>query len=459
VDAARALARRGSEADLERAVVRGLIPMARLEEVYAAHYDPDTVAILVAGIEQDRVDAVARKKARDEAEQRGVSRGIDIGSLDRAVLDGVLTTSQYRDRLKALNFTDTDAALLTADLEARVKQRADADAKRRDAAEAARRKSIDLGRFETLVRRGHRTLAQYDQLLASLGFDDASRAAMVELLRLHIDDDTAARQAREAADATLRAKGLSLEQSRRAVILGIRDVAWFEKFLMDQGFTTEAQAVLIAELADAVTEAAAARQRRTKAPASPDASALPLATVRKAARLGLITVDAYRARLAAAGYTADDIELDTDLLLLEIADVQESRAKADAPAPSTAPRGLTLDQLARAVKSGNATLDDYRARAAALGFGADDISTLSSVLEDELVSLTAARARRSAIDEAAGGKDLTLAQLEDSVKHGLLTVDDYRGELLARGYDPDETDLLSALLVDDLEAAAAKAQK
>ena len=88
-----------------------------------------------------------------------------------------------------------------------------------------------------------------------------------------------------------------------------------------------------------------------------------------------------------------------------------------------------------------------------------DIATLSAVLEDELVSLTAARARRAAIDEAAGGKDLTLAQLEDSVKHGLLTVDDYRGELLARGFDPDETDLLSSLLIDDLEAAAAKAQK
>jgi hypothetical protein len=62
VEAARALARRGSEADLERAVVRGLIPMARLEEVYAAHYDPDTVAILVAGIEQDRVDYRSSKE-------------------------------------------------------------------------------------------------------------------------------------------------------------------------------------------------------------------------------------------------------------------------------------------------------------------------------------------------------------------------------------------------------------
>jgi hypothetical protein len=309
------------------------------------------------------------------------------------------------------------------------------------------------------VRRGHRTLAQYDQLLASLGFDPPPAPRWWSSSSSTSPTTAAARQAREAADAKLRAKGLSFEQSRRAVILGVRDEPHGSKSSSpDQGFTTEAQAVLIAELADAVTEAEAARQRRTKAPAVPDASALPLATVRKAARLGLISVDAYRARLAAAGYTDDDIELDTDLLL-EIADVQESRAKAGAPAPSTAPRGLTLDQLARAVKSGNATLDDYRARAAALGFGPDDIQTLSAVLEDELVSLTAARARRAAIDEAAGGKDLTLAQLEDSVKHGLLTVDDYRGELLARGYDPDETDLLSALLIDDLEAAAAKAQK
>jgi hypothetical protein len=459
VEAARVLARRGSEADLERAVVRGLIPLARLEEVYAAHYDPDTVAILVASIEQDRVDYVAQQKKRDEAEQRGVSRGIDVGSIDRAVLDGVLTVSQYRDRLRALNFSDADADLLSADLQARVTQRAAAERARQDATEAARRKSIDLGRFETLVRRGHRTIAQYDQLLTSLGFDPASRAAMVELLQIHIADDAAARQAREAADAKLRAKGLSFEQARRAVILGVRDEPWFERFLTDQGFTTEAQAVLLDELRAGVTEAEAARQRRAKGAVPVDTSALPLATVRKAARLGLISIDAYRARLAKAGYSDDDIELDVDLLLVEIADVQESRATAGAPVPDTAPRGLTLEQLARAVKSGNATLDDYRARAAALGYGPDDIQTLSAVLEDELVSLTAARQARAAIDVAAGGKDLTLAQLEDGVKHDLLTVDDYRAELLTRGYDPDETDLLAALLIDDIEAAAAKAQK
>ena len=457
VEAARARARRGSEADLERAAIRGLIPLARVEDVYAAHYDAETVGVLVALLEDDRARYVAQQEARDQAAQRGTSRGINVGTIERAVLDGVLTVSQYRDRLVALHFADGDVALLVADLQARLDARTAAQQQRRAADAAAAKRSIDLGRYETLVRRGHRTLTDYDGLLASLGFDDASRAAMIELLEIRIADDTTAREERAAAAARLRAKGISLEQARRAVLLGIRDEAWFERFLFDQGFTTDAQAVLIGELRDDVAEADAARQRRATEPAPTDARALPLATVHKAARLGLISVADYRARLERAGYSAEDIDLDVDLLLLEIADVQAARQAADQAETAARARGLSLEQLARAVKSGNATLDAYRARAAELGYTPEASQALVAVLEDELTTLTAARARRAALDQAAGGTDLTLGQIEDGVKAGLLTVDDYRAELEARGYDADEAALLTALLVNDLEAIAANA--
>jgi predicted nucleic acid-binding Zn-ribbon protein len=107
----------------------------------------------------------------------------------------VLTLDQVRAQLTALAFDAGDAEILLATMRAR---KADLDAakqQRADAAAKAKTKSIDLGRFETLVRRGHRTIGEYASLLTSLGYDAGAVAAMGELLQLQIADDTAARDA------------------------------------------------------------------------------------------------------------------------------------------------------------------------------------------------------------------------------------------------------------------------
>ena len=380
----RALKRRGPLSDLERAAVRGLIPFARVEEVLREDYDVDTVEILVSLMEEDRQKYLAQLAAADEARKRAARRNIDVGDLEAAVLANLIPIEEYQQRLQQLRFDPADAQLLAAVLQAR-KADQDAAKRKRDEAElAAKRRRIDLGRFERLVRLGARSMADYDALLADLQFDEPSRAAMRDLLNLEIAKDRQADEARAAAEARLRAKGLSLEQFRRAVVLGLKTVDQFNTFLVQQGFTADAVATLVADARLAVTDAAAARARRAATPARSEEPALPLSTIARAARLGLIPVDLYQARLREAGYSDDDIAIDMELLAVEIADVQARRARRDELAAETGERGLSLAQMEQAVKKGQAAVDDYRARAVSLNYGADDVELLVALLEDEL---------------------------------------------------------------------------
>jgi len=452
IEAERALARRGSLSQLERAVVRGLIPFSRYEELLTPQYDPDTVAVLVDLVEVARQDFLDAERRREEALQRAARRDVAVADLEQAVMVGTLGLLEYRRELERRGFSAPDADLLTATLTARKRDVDAAVAARRQAELAARSKSIDLGRFEALVRRGARTLPQYDQLLTSLGFDDAARAGMRELLQLQIADDTKARQLREQLARERATQGLSLEQFRRAVIQGIKTVDDFQTFLVAERYTTDAQAVLVAELRVDVEEAEAARARRAAATAPPGARVLPLSTLARAARLGLLSVDGYRSRLVAMGYTDDDVELELALLVTEIADVQARRQIREDVGAGATPRGLSLAQLATAVKAGAATLDEYQARAIALGYDQAAVQILSAVLEDELAAQRDAERRHAEIDVELQTRNLSLGTLDAGVKAGLVTLADYRATVLSYGYAADDVALLEALLLIKLEA-------
>lgn len=453
VEAERALHRRGSLADLDRAAVRGLISFSRVEEVLAAEYDPDTVGIMVSLLETDRQAYLDGQRRAEEAKQRAGRRSIDVGAIEQAVLNNIITLTEYRQRLGQLGFNDADADVLTATLEAKKSDLDDARAKRADAESKAKIRHIDLGRAEQLVRRGVHSLDEYGALLTDLGYDDGSRAAMIELLRLQVADDAAATELRRQAEARLNAKGVSLDTFRRAVILGAATEDQFQRFLVEQKFTSDAQALIIAELRNDVSEAADARRRREEAAANAGARSLSLDRVRSAVRLGLLSPAAYFDRLVREKYTADDIAIEKALLVQEIADVAAARAKRDAADRAGVARGLSLSDVERAVKVGAAQLEDYRARAIELGYTADDASTLVAVLQDELATAEAARNRRTTIDGELTSRTLSLGQLEAAVKAGALSIEAYQAQLESWGYGSDDAGLLAFLLLNAMNSA------
>ena len=450
IEAERALKRRGQRADLERAAVRGLIPLDRVAEVYAAQFDADTAAVYMALLEDERQAYVDQQQARADAAKRAAQRGIDVGALDAAVMAGTLTLDDFRRRLADLKFSPADADLLTATLAARVQDRDDAKAARDEAAAAAKIKHVSLNTIETLVRRGHRSLADYDRALQDLGFDDGARAAMRELLQDQIDEDAQARAEREAAAAKRDAKGLSLEQIRRAVILGLQTIDDFQRYLTANNYTPDAMIVLTDELRADVAEADAARQRRADADAATDTRDAPLSDVARAARLGLVPVQAYADRLTHAGFTPDAIDLEVDLLVEEMAAAADARAQRQAAEEASSNRGLPLSDVARAVKAGLRSLDDYVAAARDAGLSDAAAATLGQLLDDELQAAAAADARRAAIAAAAGARHLSLGQLEAAVKAGITSLDEFAAAVGAMGYGAEDAALLVMLLAREL---------
>src|SRR5207248_7586606 len=97
---------------------------------------------------------------------------IDVGAIEQAVLEGVLTIAEFRQRLAMLTFEPDDIDVIANTLAARKKGLDDAKKKRAQAEDAAKHKKGDLSRFERLVRRGRRSVADYSGLLTSLGFDE-----------------------------------------------------------------------------------------------------------------------------------------------------------------------------------------------------------------------------------------------------------------------------------------------
>jgi hypothetical protein len=458
-EAALAAAARGKASDLEQAAIRGLIPIERVAEVWAQDFDAETVGILVALLEDKRAAYVAQQAARDKVAQKAEGRGVDVGALDAAVLSGVLTLDEYRRRLAQLLFSPADVELLAATLVAKMAARDDAKAAHDAAVAAGKVKHVDVATLEILVRRGHRTMADFDAALQALGFDDGARAALRERLQIQIDDDTAARIERERAEAALHAKGLSWEQTRRAVLLGLRTVDQAAAFLVTNGFTADAQQVLLSELRADLEEAEAARRRRDASPERVDAREAPIGDVARAARLGLIPIQVYLDRLTRDGWTAEAVALETDLLVTEIAQTQAARDKRDALDAAATDRGLSLDQTARAVMGHKAPIEAYTAAARLAGYSDDAAATLTALLGDELAAADAAAARRTTIAGELTARSLSLAQLEAGVLAGERSLDAYEATVRSYGYAEDDAALLAGLVARKLEIQTAAAER
>lgn len=450
-DDKRALARRGDEADLEAAAVRGAIPFARVEEVYRARYDDDTIGILVEALEARRQDYIATQKQREDARQRAAARGLSVADLEAAVLEHILSVDEYRTRLAQLGTDAGDVDVLARTLAARLKQRETAEADRERARAAAANRPLSLDVFEQLVRRGRRTLTQYADFVASLGFNAAAVAGLRELLEATIADDTRARQSRQEAERQLAAAGLSLEEWRRAVILGLKTRQSFEQVLLDAHFAADRQALLLAELDQAVSDAAAARARRLAPPSLLETGTSTVATLAGAARLGLLPAGDLQPALAAAGLDELAQEQELDLVTSEIADRRAADQVRDQVDAGAGEKELTLAQLATAVKRGLKSLEDYRARAAALGLTVDAADTLVRVLADELRDLNVARQAKQKVQSALETRGLSLGELEQRARDGAIALDGVAAQLADWGLGAGDVDLLVGLLAGELE--------
>src|SRR5579864_254728 len=446
LDKQRALKAEGPLAAWKHAVVTGLVPIEHYTALLAERYDADTVATLTAQAQADRAAEVIKQQKAADAAKRAAEKGLNVGQLQQAVFNGILTVNQFRAALDNLKIAAPDADVLTATVQQRLADLTAAKATRAAAAAKAKTKSIDLARFELLVVKGHRSMADYTAFLSSLGYDEPSIAGMVDVLNIKIATAASARSTRASVAAQGGAVSLTFAELRRAVVLGDAPIDDFAKFLVDHNFTVDAQGVLLAELRDDVASAEAARAKRAGTRVGGGDSHLTLTTLARAARLGVIPPADYQQALTAAGYTADDVAVEMDLLTVEIQKTAAQRGAASSALASVGGKGVTLAQLATAVKLGDSSIDEYQAALVGAGYDAAAITTLVAVLTDEATTAADARARHETIAGELAQKTPSLATLEKGVTDGLMTIDAYRARLIQLGYAPSDADLLVSLL-------------
>jgi hypothetical protein len=451
-----ARAQRGSLTTIERAVVRGLAPIERYTELLEGRYDGDTIRLMVGLVDLARAAYVEQEAKRAAALQRVTARGATLGDVEQAVLQRVIGIDDYRRRLVAEDVPAADVALLVDTLQARLDDLTEAEARRAAAGAAGAARGIDLGRFEQLVLRGRRTLADYEQLVEGLGFDAGATAAMRELLALRVDDARAAADARARAEQLTAPRGVSLSLMRRGVLLGQLELSDYERFMREQQLAPDAQLVLMADIRRELAELDAARQTRDTGGGTVDARELPLSGAARAARLGIVSPDAYEARLVAAGFAESDVAVQMDLLLLEIADVQAKRAALVQSPTVAAEKRLTLSQLAQAVRLGVRSAEDYRRELALAGYAPDAVDTLTTVLYEELAQIAEAQRRRDELTGAGDARALSLGQLEAAIDAGERSPDDYYAGAIELGYSAADAELLTSVLLHRLNAKAAK---
>jgi hypothetical protein len=453
VAAARQLKAQGSEAELAHAVITGLIPMDRLVQILTPQFTPDTVQIYVADITQKKAAYDALQQKKQDAATRAANKDIPIGSLEQAVYDGIIPIDTLGTMLTQRGMSDADVSILTQVISAK---KADLDAAKQKRAQADQRataKKISLSRAEALVLLGHWTMAQYSALIQSLGFDDAAIAGMVDLLQTKVDARANGATIRAGVTSGSATKGLSLEQFRKAVIAGTKTLDDYSAYLQTAGYTADAIAVLRDELSADVDGAHAAQLRRQQGDTTGGAVAVSLSTAQKAARLGVITPAAYQARLVAGGYSTDDVALEMDLLVAEMAGTKGAQQQAATVGASPASKGLTLSQLATAVKNGDATLGEWQAAARAGNLTPDAIDTMTAALTDALAVKSDAKSAHADAIAKLAAQGVSLTALEDQVRAGTLTVAALEQQLVGYGYTDVEAQLIESLLEDELAGA------
>lgn len=443
---------------IERAVIRGLLPMSAYDAfLREAKYSTETIGFLVGLLEQERVEYVADQERRAEAAARAARSQIAVGQLERAVERGLLSVGEYRAQLEDRELPAGDVDLLVRLADDRREQYLAAQERRAEAEARAAQRGLSLSQLERAVLRGVISLDTYAARLVDAGFDASDVATLRELLRLQLLDVAAAEAKRAEAEARAQNKGLSLSQMERAVLRGVRSLDDYRALVASLGFAAPDVATLADLLRLEVQEAEAARVRQQEIEREQAQQPLSLSQIRQAVIAELVTLADYRAYLTGLGYQPGDVDVLVSLAMLDLqeaAAARERRARTDG---AGGVRTATLAQVERAVRAGAATMDEYRAALVAGGYAPADRDMLIELLTIELAGDAAARQRRAEIEQERSERQLSIGQAERAVRAGALTLMQYRDAVRLAGYDDADTAILVATLAAQLAAAAERA--
>jgi hypothetical protein len=428
-----------SPGDIETLRLHGNISDGVATDMLKAQgYDDATANSLQVALGQGRHDAWARTLV-SEALAALVTRHIDI--------------DQFQSYLEASGLPDDERRIIAVVANLKV---------------LTSRKRFTLAEGETLVKKGLWSLDQFSSLATELGYTSQDETDLELMLLVDIKDAadaatkkaaatkakadaaaarTAALKAKAAAAAAAaEAKGLSLARFETLVTDGLRSVADYKVFLAGKGIAADNITALVTALQDKLDKAAAAALARPGLAAGAKAKNLDLAQLEAGVKSGVIALPEFETRLEGIGFTPEDVQLLSAVLSDQLG---TAKVKADAKAAAAAKaksKGVDLAQEQRGVRLGLLTVDQYSAKLDSLGFAPADRDLLVGEINAQLAADAAAKATKAGVAGGLKQKGLSLAQLEQSVRAGLSTVDQYRAALATAGYDAGAQDQLVSLL-------------
>lgn len=408
-------------------------------------------ALREAELAKEKAEREARARAREEeiARDKAVTEP-SRNDVAQAFVRGLVSEDFYRSFLVTAKY-DAESTAFLLDLARQDRERYLADQQRRDElAERAGKDALSIAQLERAVVGGLLSVAEYGGILRDRGFSANDVAILLRLTEQRIAELADARRRREEAERRAGEQGLSLAQIEQAVLRGITSMSDYDTWLDRAGFAPVDRAVLVQLLADKLAEYNAQRARRRANEDQARARSISLPDLERAVLAGVSTLEEYELALMRADFDNQSINTLVELLALELDARELAKRKREEAEQRANSRGLSLADLARAVRWNVLTVDQYRAAVEALGYRGADLDVIVETFVRELQAQREDERRRAELRELAGERKLPLEDIERAVLGGWLSLDDYTSRLESFGYDESDRRILRALLGDEL---------
>jgi hypothetical protein len=403
-------------------------------------------ALNVKQLSSGRVRALAKQGVLSVADYRATLRreGWDEFAVDAEELSLMQELNEARE-----------IAELKAEQEEqkRLEREAAAAEKARREAELAARERVPTGQE---IRRAYvRGLVSRERFISSIELERMKLAPDdLAILIADADLDRAEHVAREEAAAAAAARkedpSLPLADYEASVLRGVLTTGQYVGELVARGFDEPEVNILVARLNDRIDQQREADAAKAAAAEKLAIAGLSLADMERAVRLGLRTRADYAEVLDRAQLSTAARALVLDLLDATLEQDAEARRRREEEEAAAALKGISLAQRRRAVIAGIRPRAYYEQALLEAGWPGDDLSTELALLDLEVAEAEEARRRRAEAEAASATATLTLAQRERAVKLGLLPPDALRAYLESVGYEPDDVELLVAMVVAEI---------
>lgn len=423
------------------------------DQVAQAKADKAAATAAAAKAKADKAAATAAAAAL-KLQQKGVS----LATFEKLVQNGQRTFADFTTFLQQQALQAPAIQDLVDNLHATIDKQTAAATAHDALVSTSTEKHVPLSQVETSVVQGSLTMQDLTNFLVSQNYAAADQQIITDYVQAKIDAAQAQAAAKTSATGAAAAKGISLPDLERAARLGLTTVDAYSAALDAAGYDAASRDLMVGILQNQITSDTATLATRKKAMAAAAKQQISLPNLEQAVIQGLRPIADYTAELSLLGYDAADQQTMTELLQVRVDNAKAVAAKQATARADLATKNISLADLERAVKLGVATIDQYNAALASVGYDANDQAILSASLLAQVAQVKQAATKAAAASKALGKKGVSLAQEQALVKTGVLRLDAYGAFLTDQGYSATDAANLQALLslqIDQAKVAAA----